>query len=81
MIDVTEMLTPETSAKITSAIEDARKEGVAIIGYVLHPHANGLIPIDNQGLTKDKFVAMMDFTNQVFATLTTTEPPKIKLVN
>lgn len=66
-----------TQKQIDRAIESARREGFAVIGFAVKPDDGGLIKLDNQKMDKQQFIAMMGEALNVFANFTDDGDPKL----
>jgi hypothetical protein len=66
--------------KLAAAMEDARSEGFAVIGFAVSPEAGGLVKLDNQHMSREQFCAMLGESLNVFVNFTDADDtPKIIL--
>jgi hypothetical protein len=59
-----------TQKNLDRAMETARREGFAVIGFAVKPDDGGLMRLDNQKMDKQQFIAMLGEALNVFANYT-----------
>lgn len=58
----------KTQDKLSRALEDARKEGFAVVGFALRPDDNATMQLNNQGMDPMQFLVFLHTAIRAYMT-------------
>jgi hypothetical protein len=57
-----------TEKRFKNICEQVRREGYAVVGFVVKPESDAIMQINNQGMAPEQFVAFMEMALHVYRT-------------